>query len=151
MTSNYSYTEYMHIRKAIEADSTALTRLSGELGYPATEPEIVWRLKQILPDPAHYVAVAEIDGSVIGWIAAEKRLTLESGIKFEIIGLVVNFNFHRKGVATELLNGAESWVRESGGGVVSVRSNILREESHALYLARGYSHEKTQHVYAKPV
>src|SRR5688572_11132795 len=116
----------MLIRKAIEADSATISKLSGQLGYPATELEIAWRLERILPNPSHYVAVAEIDGILIGWIAVEKRLTLESGIKFEIIGLVVHSDFHRKGVATELLNGAEGWVRESGGGDISVRSNIAR-------------------------
>jgi GNAT superfamily N-acetyltransferase len=141
----------MFIRKAVKADSTAISQLSGQLGYPATEPEIVWRLERILPDPTHYVAVAEIDGTVAGWIAVEKRLTLESGVKFEIIGLVVDSGSHRKGVATQLLSGAESWVRGSGGKDIHVRSNIEREESHALYLARGYSRKKTQHVYSKSV
>lgn len=141
----------MDIRKAVKADSEAISQLSGQLGYPASGPEIGWRLERILPSPSHYVAVAEIGGTVIGWIAVEKRLTLESGIEFEIVGLIVHSDFRRKGVATELLNKAERWVRESGGVDVRVRSNIVREESHAMYLARGYSRKKTQHVYSKPV
>lgn len=142
----------MHIRKASKSDAKTISQLSCQLGYPAPTPEIEWRLERILLNPLHYVAVAEVDdGTLIGWIAVEKRITLESGSKFEIVGLVIHPDFRQRGAATELLNSAESWVKKTGGGDVNVRSNVVREESHALYLARGYSRKKTQHVYSKPL
>lgn len=141
----------MRIRSARREDSTVLSRLSDELGYPTSAKDMTWRLDQILPNPLHHVCVAEMGGQVVGWIAAEQRLTLESGVRFEIVGLVVNARFRRMGIATALLSGAENWVREAGGTHITVRSNISRDEPHALYLHRGYSRKKTQHVYWKPV
>ena len=43
----------------------------------------------------------------------------------------------------------ERWAAGRGLAEVSVRSNVVREESHPFYARLGYVRAKTQHVYRK--
>jgi GNAT superfamily N-acetyltransferase len=137
------------LREARLEDATEIARLSGELGYPATAAEIATRLTALLDDPAHRVSVVEMAGVLLGWIAVECRMTLESGERAEIVGLVVGEEARRQGVGRILIDDAETWARALGFATLVVRSNVLRDASHAFYRSQGYAHRKTQHVYAK--
>ncbi|SFS13344.1 N-acetylglutamate synthase, GNAT family [Dyella sp. OK004] len=137
------------LREARLDDATEIARLSGELGYPATASEIATRLTALLDDPAHRISVVETAGVLLGWIAVECRMTLESGERAEIVGLVVGEEARRQGVGRMLIDDAEAWARALGFATLVVRSNVLRDASHAFYRRQGYVHRKTQHVYAK--
>lgn len=140
----------MTFRRADIDDGVEVARLATELGYPVETGEMRARLTKLLPDPAHYVAVASGgNGSLRGWIHAELRLSLEGGARAEIMGLVVDSSFRRIGIGRALVGLAESWASDHGLKKITVRSNVVRTGSHAFYEARGYSHEKTQNVYAK--
>lgn len=86
-----------------------------------------------------------------GWIAAERRLLLEYGERAEIVGLVVGEETRRNGVGRALVSEVERWAAAQGLAVVTVRSNVVRVESHPFYESLGYARGKTQHVYAKRV
>jgi GNAT superfamily N-acetyltransferase len=103
----------------------------------------------LLPSPAHFVAVAERSGSLLGWVAAERRMLLESGERAELVGLVVGAAARRAGVGKALVSAAEQWATAQQLKVISVRSNIARLESHPFYESIGYARKKTQHSYAK--
>jgi GNAT superfamily N-acetyltransferase len=87
----------------------------------------------------------------LGCMHVEHRLSLAEGERAEIMGLVVDPGARAQGLGRDLVNSAESWARERGLAVVTVRSNVARELSHPFYEALGYSREKTQHVYRKVV
>jgi GNAT superfamily N-acetyltransferase len=138
------------VRAARIADAGEIARLATELGYPSTSKEITSRLSALLADSKHFVAVAEKEGSILsGWIAADKRMSLESGERAEIVGLVVSVIERRAGVGRALVGSAERWAGSQGLRSIWVRSNIAREESHLFYRRMGYIHQKTQHTYAK--
>jgi len=139
------------IRPAQLSDAPEIASLSKEWGYPATTIEIGQRLELLLPNPMHLVLVAEaVDGSgLMGWLASEQRITLESGSRFEIVGLIVGERARRRGIGRALLGAAEQWVIRQSGNSVNVRSNILRPESHGFYESLGYVRKKTQHAYCK--
>ncbi|WP_243286980.1 GNAT family N-acetyltransferase [Geothrix terrae] len=139
------------IRSANLSDASEIARLSDALGYPAGREEIVRRLALLLPNPSHLVLVAEpLEGhGLLGWLAAERRITLESGIKFEIVGLVVDGTVRRSGIGKALVRAAEAWVLDQSGASLGVRSNVLRPESHGFYESLGYLRKKSQHVYHK--
>ncbi|HEX8777263.1 MAG TPA: GNAT family N-acetyltransferase, partial [Rhodanobacter sp.] len=90
-------------------------------------------------------------GGLLGWIAIERRLTLESGERIEIVGLVVDAAARGTGVGRALVTDAEQWARAQGFDAIGVRSNVAREGSHPFYEALGYVRMKTQHAYRKPV
>ncbi|KRE89125.1 hypothetical protein ASG87_06195 [Frateuria sp. Soil773] len=139
------------LRPAELADAGEIARLSGELGYPVGAQEMAGRLAAILPHPMHRVSVVAEGGTLYGWIAVERRLTLEAGERIEIVGLVVSGAIRRGGVGRALVQDAERWARAQGFDAIQVRSNVVRTESHPFYERLGYVRRKSQHVYAKPL
>jgi GNAT superfamily N-acetyltransferase len=107
------------------------------------------RLSRVLETPTHRVVVADDGDALLGWIAVEHRLTLESGECVEIVGLVVSASSRQGGVGRMLVAEAERWARTLGMATINVRSNITRDTSHPFYRHLGYVHRKTQHAYVK--
>lgn len=141
----------VQIRTAEPSDVPAITQLVEQLGYPASEADIAHRLDQLQADPRHRVVLAVRGDAVLGFIAAEQRLILETGKFVEIVGLVVAAGARKQGIGGQLLAVAESWARERGMASIRVRSNTARIESHPFYERHGYTRKKTQHVYAKNI
>lgn len=138
------------LRPATLADADSITALTAELGYPGDPAATRQRLQQLLPARHELVLVAEHAGVLIGWLHAQTRIALESGLQAEIIGLVVSATHRRTGAGRALVRAAEEWAVARGTPVLVVRSNVLREESHRFYLSLGFTHAKTQAVYRKP-
>lgn len=136
-------------RQARAADAAEIARLAGELGYPADPAVMAARLDALTADPRRCVYVIEGEGRLQGWIALERRLSLEAGERVEITGLVVDGTVRRGGVGRALVATAEAWARGQGIDVVVVRSNVQRQASHLFYQGLDYVRQKSQHVYAK--
>jgi GNAT superfamily N-acetyltransferase len=139
----------LRLRSARLDDATEIARLADELGYPATAQDIAARLTVLLPQSHHHVVVAQSDDGLLGWIAVERRLTLESGERIEIVGLVVSTATRRSGIGQALVADAERWALALGFDSITVRSNVARAESHPFYERLGYLRRKTQHLYSK--
>ena len=140
------------LRPACIEDAAEIARLAGELGYPVAADVMQARLQALLSLPQHRIVVArgEHDG-LLGWIAVERRLTLESGERIEIVGLVVDAAVRGTGLGRALVADAERWASDQGFNAMVVRSNVTREGSHPFYASLGYARVKTQHVYRKPL
>ncbi len=138
------------IESAQLKDAVEIARLSVELGYPTTAEATRRNLESLLDSARHFVAVAPApDGTLLGWLVAERRLWLESGEGVEITGLVVSAASRRLGVGKALVAAAGQWAASQGFPVVRVRSNVTRAESHAFYQSIGFVAKKTQRCYEK--
>jgi GNAT superfamily N-acetyltransferase len=138
------------IRAATLADAAEIARLSAQLGYPADVAVFADRLERLLPLATHAVLVCEGGGGrLAGFIGLEQRLTVESGDKAEVVGLVVDARARRTGVGRRLVAAAGDWARARGLRELFLRSNVVRPEAHAFYPALGFERSKTQHVYRK--
>lgn len=137
------------IRGARVQDSAAIADLAAELGYPTDAAEMRRRIERLLQSDAYFLAVAERDARLIGWVAAERRLLLESGDRAEVVGLIVSADARRAGTGMRLVAAAEEWAIRQGFQSISVRSNVVRLESHPFYEKLGYVRTKTQHAYVK--
>jgi len=138
------------VRPAKRSDAPELARLTLELGYTHSLPKIESRLHALLQRPDHFIAVAVGDTPpLLGWIAAERRLILESGDIVEIVGLVVDATQQRAGIGHALVAAAEQWAASQGVSTLWVSSNVARTASHPFYETLGYARIKTQHAYAK--
>lgn len=93
--------------------------------------------------------VAEQSSGIVGWVAAERRLLLESGERAEIVGLIVGAGSRRNGIGRALVQAAEEWAVERRLDLIAVRSSVTRVESHPFYERLGYIRSKTQHAYLK--
>ena len=139
----------MLIRPARLEDAAEIANLSTELGYPTSEGEMKRRMEKLLQSAAYFLVVAEQESRVIGWVAAERRLLLESGERADIVGLIVTENARRNGIGLALVNAAEAWAIQQGMRTMAVRSSVARIESHPFYERLGYVRAKTQHAYLK--
>jgi GNAT superfamily N-acetyltransferase len=142
--------QHFIIRPAALTDTRRLTELSGSLGYPNDEAVIASRLATLLGRTEDAVLVAEsADGTVIGWIHGAEHLLLEADRRCEILGLVVDPSHRGLGVGRGLVAHLEQWARGRGVEMISVRSNVIRLESHPFYERLGFTRAKTQHAYRK--
>jgi GNAT superfamily N-acetyltransferase len=140
--------EPLVIRPAVLDDSPRLAELCGVLGYPAEPKEFAIRLGRVLPRSEHIVLVAGIGpGRIAGWIHAAAHEFLECGQQCEILGLVVAAEHRGQAVGRRLVTAVEAWARQRGLENLTVRSNIMRRESHPFYEHMGFARVKTQHVY----
>lgn len=137
------------LRPAQIGDAEAIAVLSTQLGYPATTEQVLARLGRLLQMPDHCVLLAGVGGNIAGWAHVERRLNLESGDRAELMGLVVDERVRRNGVGAKLVEAAEDWAAARGLDTMVVRSNVVREASHAFYRKSGYQAVKSQHVYQK--
>ena len=139
----------LRIRRAGEKDAARLAELSGQLGYPASEQEVLQRMKGMRPAGQHAIFVAESESRVTGWLHVTATPLLEEPLRAEVNGLVVDENQRSQGTGAKLLEAAESWAVKKGCEGMSVRSNVIRERAHAFYLRHGYEHYKTQKAFRK--
>lgn len=140
------------IRTRVPSDDDILhiIELLAQLGYGNTTNELTRRLRRLATDPKHLVQVALGDGDeVVGVIHATELEVLESGRRLEIVGLVVDETVRGRGVGRALVLAAERWAVEHGLQHASVRSNVVRTDSHEFFMRQGYARVKTQHVYRK--
>jgi GNAT superfamily N-acetyltransferase len=106
------------------------------------------RLERILGREEHAVFVAETT-ELAAWIHAADHELLEIGRHCEICGLVVRSGERGKGIGRRLIEAVEKWAPTRGLKQISVRSNVIRPESHPFYESVGFERYKTQHAYRK--
>ena len=139
----------MCIRNAVLSDAADLAILATELGYASKADEMRNRLSRVLEQDDQFVAVAILEGTIVGWLQACTSEVLETGFRAEIVGLIVSERSRRRGVGRRLVQSAEHLARARGANTIVVRSNIKRLASHEFYPALGYLPAKTQAVYRK--
>jgi GNAT superfamily N-acetyltransferase len=148
--ASLSATDALAIRVAVPADALRLSQLSAELGYPSSSTEMAQRLARLLSRDDEAVIVATLSGGrVVGWLHGSEQELLESGRRCEIVGLVVDPQHRGRGIGRQLIAAVEQWAMGRGLEQITVRSNILRPESHPFYERLGYLRTKTQHAYRK--
>ncbi len=138
------------IRRAAGQDAPRLAELSGVLGYPAAAAELGVRLERLLASSQDIVLVAEsATGKTVGWLHGAEQELLESGRRCEILGLVIDPEHRGQGIGRRLVAAVEAWARARDLKQMTVRSNVVRTESHPFYERLGYARAKTQHAYRK--
>ncbi len=138
-------------RPAAAGDAGTIARLSGVLGYPATEEEGARRLQPLLENPDHGVFVAADPDRVAGWVHVHRVHRIGADPFAEIGGLVVDAARRGEGIGRALLDAAENWATERGIHRLRVRSNLTRVGAHAIYEKTGCRQVKRQGGYEKEV
>ena len=139
------------IRTARISDASRLAQLSGVLGYPVSTDSMARRLGRVLGRAEDVIFVADSPAGIVGWIHGAERDTLESELRCEILGLVVDRDHRSRGVGRRLVAAVEAWAAERGLEEMAVRSNVTRAESHPFYERLGYVRVKTSHIYRRPI
>jgi GNAT superfamily N-acetyltransferase len=137
------------VRKADLRDCSRLAELCTQLGYPSSAADLTRRLPAILGAPEQAVFVAELDGSVAGWVHVLETASLEADRMAEVGGLVVDEAVRGQGIGKVLMSQAETWARQHGCQQLWLRSNILRKEAHEFYKSLGFAILKTSYTFRK--
>jgi GNAT superfamily N-acetyltransferase len=141
----------MTIRPATPADSPRLADLTTQLGYPSSSQEVAARLRDLTARPENAVLVAEEDGRAVGWIHVSALYSLEMDPCAQIQGLVVDASRRGGGIGAALVEAAAEWAAGHGFRTLRVRSNTVRERTHAFYERLGFARTKTQVSFVIPI
>jgi len=141
-------TTTIRVRFLRAGDAERVAVLCTQLGYPTSAKDVKRRLESgrvphYSSDQAVFVAESG-GGQLMGWVQVCVRTILVADRHAEVEGLVVDENWRGKGVGHALMKRAEAWARQEGCRVVSLRSNIVREDARPFYEGIGYKVVKTQ-------
>lgn len=146
--------EVLHIRKATDADLSAMMRLlrvcakdmqtSGIDQWDETFPPEDFVRNDIATGTAR---VAELDGRICGIFTMDQRQAPEyAGVNWKQPGtqiavihrLAVSPEYHRKGIASQIMDFAEHEAAAAGYDVIRLDTYSHNNRAVQLYLQRGY-------------
>jgi GNAT superfamily N-acetyltransferase len=145
----------MHFREANEKDFEACLPLLPQL-WPAlkitdasAESQIVREIKamffRLLKNPNAKVILAENEGQIIALIDLTFRETLfYRGWAMVIEDLIVDENYRRRGIGTQLVRLAEEIARRRECRAIELNSDLYRKETHHFWEVIGYQCEAYQ-------
>ena len=140
------------IREARLSDCAAIARLNREeMGYDYPEEQTREKLRACLANPAHKILVAEGGGEVLGYLHLADYDVLYFPHLKNVLGLAVSHRCRRQGAGKALLAAGEAWARETGAAGVRLVSGEARKGAHAFYQSQGYSGNKPQRNFKKPL
>jgi len=139
----------INIRPATPGDAPAVADLATQLGYPTTPEQAEARLRDLATRPENAVLAAEADGAVVGWIHVAGSHGIEADPFAVILALVVDAAHRGGGIGAELVAAADEWAVRHGFRTLRVRSNVVRERTHAFYERLGFARTKSQVVFAR--
>jgi GNAT superfamily N-acetyltransferase len=144
----------MTIRRARISDAATIADLATQLGYPTRPEEAETRLRDLVDraDGAVFVAeegVAEEGLTVIGWGHVVGAQRIEIGPLAELVALVVDESRRGLGTGAALVQAALDWAACQDFATLRVRSNVVRERTHAFYERLGFARTKSQVMFVR--
>ncbi len=145
----------MQFRDANEIDFEAFLPLLQQL-WPAlnitgidADIHIIKKIKEIfhrlLENPDAKVILAETDSQIIGLIDLTFRETLfYRGQVMIIEDLIIDKNYRRRGIGTQLVQLAEEIARQRDCHSIELNSDLYRKETHRFWEALGYERKAYQ-------
>ena len=139
----------MTIRPARISDAAIIADLATQLGYPTRPEEAEARLRDLVDREDGAVLAAEEGGTVIGWGHVVGARRIELGPFAELVALVVDESRRGLGTGAALVAAALDWAARQGFDTLRVRSNVVRERTHAFYERLGFTRTKSQVMFAR--
>ncbi|QCI87333.1 GNAT family N-acetyltransferase [Vagococcus zengguangii] len=138
------------IREAMKCDGLALNEINEfALGYPC-ELELTNRLlSKVLMHPDHVLLVFELDQQVVGYVHAERYLTLYEEELYNLLGVAVHPDYQGQGIGGALLRAIENCAKDQGVAGVRLNSGSQRVKAHRFYENMGYDGNKLQKRFVK--
>ena len=133
------------IRECLLMDADQIYELNcSEMGYDYPKEETRQRIKDILASEHDKIYVAELDGSVVGYVHANDYNLIYAPAMKNIMGIAVSNKHKRIGIGKALLTAAEEWAKADGAKGVRLVSGETRKEAHMFYEWCGYTGGKHQ-------
>jgi GNAT superfamily N-acetyltransferase len=124
-----------------EAHMAQLPELLSEIGVQATLADIHKRIEAL---PRHDRILLALDGEhLIAFAHLRISHDLLTDETAEVASIVVRTSHRRQGVGRRLIAAAEAWARETGRARLLLRTDVVRSDAHAFYVAQGYEQGTT--------
>ena len=121
------------IRDACPADSEAIARLLGELGYPTTMEAVTSRLER-LGIVGDRIVVADGGEEVVGLAHLQVTPTIEHDRPAAKIGALIVSEAHRgEGIGRALVEALDAEARARGCALLFLTTSARRTEAHEFY------------------
>lgn len=134
------------VRPAEPRDAEAIAGLLTDEGYPVGTTDIVERLERFA-SPYSRVVVADVDGSVLGFLAIHVIPRFEHDDRIvRVVALVVDSAARERGVGHRLMAEVEAIGREVGAAFAEVTAGHHRPEARRLYESLGYDGSVTAYL-----
>ncbi|HET7011343.1 MAG TPA: GNAT family N-acetyltransferase [Anaerolineales bacterium] len=118
-----------------------IAALQTEAGYPSM-PEDIRRRLEVLPREDRLL-LAMSGETVLGYAHLRVAHDLLNEETAEVVVLLVGKAHRRRGVGRRLIAAAETWALESGRARLLLRTDVVRTDAHAFYIALGYEEAST--------
>ena len=135
------------LRFADKQESEQLYDLLDQLGYRPDREQLPYIINQLNNSGTDYIIAAFQGEQMVGWLHATIMNRITSGRFTEIVSLVVDKNFRRRGIGMALIEQARNWSASNGLSRVRVRVNSVREGAHHFYENIGFVLHKDQRVF----
>ncbi len=127
------------VRMARAEDAGGLGSLFQDLGYPASQPQLLQRLTRLIEDNTYAAWVGLIDDSPIGFAAGHLIFPVEDDAPAaQLIALVTAHDARGSGVGSALCREFEYWAISRGATRAVVNSGMHRADAHNFYESQGY-------------
>jgi GNAT superfamily N-acetyltransferase len=128
------------IRDARPDDAAAIAGLLTQLGYPSEEESVESRLDR-LRIVGDRIAVAELDGAVVGLAHLQVTPAIERDRPAAKLGALVVDDAHRgQGIGRALIAAMEAEARLRGCELLYLTTSERRDDAHAFYERVGLEH-----------
>jgi GNAT superfamily N-acetyltransferase len=134
------------LRAAVPADALRIAQLLTDEGYPAGPSDIVDRLARAMEHDGE-VLVADVDGEVIGFVAAHRIPRFEHDDEVvRVLALVVDPGVRERGVGRLLMDAVEASARGARAAFLEVTAGHHRPEARHLFESLGYDASLTTYL-----
>jgi GNAT superfamily N-acetyltransferase len=131
-------------------DASSVQELSKQLGYSPRVEDVSARIASIQNHPDHFLRVAtDRNAKIVAWVHGCTEIPLEAQSYVRVTALVVDATHRGQGIGRQLMANLEHWTIDKGISLVSLRSQIRREEAHRFYERLGYEKTKTSFKFEK--
>ena len=136
------------LRPPSATDVPALAELMAVLGHPAEPSDVERRLANLERlDPGALRLVVEVEGRVVGFVAAHETPMLHRDLPVgRVTTLVVAPEAQGRGYGALLLDAAAGWLVDRGAPRLELTSGSRRQEAHRFYGRRGWKQEGVRFV-----
>lgn len=140
----------LSIRRAEEKDSSRISELLKELGYPIDNESIREKIITFSKKETEFILVAERENNVEGVLSFHMIPMFHAlGNAGRITSLVVTEKFRGMGIGRRLIEHAEAWAWEKDCKKIEITSGDHRINAHGFYEKNGYKLEDRRFLKTK--
>jgi GNAT superfamily N-acetyltransferase len=133
--------QIIRTRHPPEPHIAQIAALQREAGVAVTPDDVRRRLDSLPREDRLLMALS--GESLLGYAHLRVTSDLSNEETAEVVAIVVARAFRRQGVGRRLIAASETWALESGRARLLLRTDVVRTDAHAFFLALGYEESST--------